>query len=146
MKKYHSTEKGGLWGFFDPKERARKDMDKAHRELESAESTLHSSEEKIKDLMASTPPGNRIWNLMKYQANTEAIELRNSLISVQGIVESLGKMLETDRSHTMTAIDYYENYLEMLGYLQTMHTSFIQRAQGEYYDPLYANVSETPTR
>ena len=134
--KYHSTEKGGFCGLFDPKKKARQEMDNAHERLKRAERRLLSSEEKIKDLLTSTPPGNRLRNLMKFKANTEAIELRNALISVRGIVESLGTMLETDKSHSITAVEYYQNYLEMLGYLQTMHTSFIERAEGEYYEHL----------
>jgi hypothetical protein len=134
--KYHSAETGGFLGLFDPKKKARKDMDNAHEKLKRAERRLLSSEEKIKDFLTSTPPGNRLRNLMNFKANTEAIELRNALLSVQGIVESLGMMLETDKSDSITAVEYYQNYLEMLGYLQTMHMSFIERAEGEYYEHL----------
>jgi hypothetical protein len=133
---YHNTEEGGFLGLFDPKEKARKEMDKDHRQLKNAEQRLSSSEDKTKDLLSSTPPGNRLRNLTEFKANTEAIELRNALISVQAIVESLGTTLETDKSHSMTAVEYYQNYLAMLGYLQSMHASFIQRAEGEYYQHL----------
>ena len=42
--KYHSTEEGGFLGLFDPKKKARKEMDKAHNESKRAEEALQSAE------------------------------------------------------------------------------------------------------
>lgn len=131
--KYHETEGKGWMGWFDPKQKARRKMDDAYEDLAIAENKLEKSEEKFKDLLTSTPPGNRLRNLMKFKANQEAIELKNSLDIVQGVVESLGAMFKTDQKNPMSAIEYYDTYLEMLGYLQSMHAGFISRVEGEYY-------------
>ena len=134
--KYHGTAKKGFLGFFDPKEDARKEMDKAHTLFSVAERRLNTSEEKVKDYLTSTPPGNRLSNFRNYEPDNEAIELRNALIIVQATAESLGGMLQIDKTNSLAALEYYDSYLELLGYLQAMHASFIQRAEGKYYDQL----------
>lgn len=137
--RYHETEDPhGWWDVFaaSVKRRARVSMDRAHRDLRQAESHIERSEETFKAILSATPDGDRLRRLKSFQANTEAMDLRNCLATLKATAEAQGVMLSVDRKNALSAQEYYQLYGEMLGYAQAMFTAFIERAEGVYREHL----------
>lgn len=137
--RYHqAVEPQGWWDVSAgaAKRRARLAMDRAHRELRQAETKIEAAEIRFTAILRSTPDGDRLRRLRPFQANTEALDLRNCLLTLKATAEAQGVMLGIDRKNSLSAQEYYQFYGEMLGYAQALFTAFIERAEGAYRDHL----------
>ena len=131
VEKYKNTKNGGFLGFFNPKNKAQEDMERAKNVLKSVKRALNNSEAQLKKILSNI--NNNKTKGPKYNANRDVHCLREALECINFIVVWQGGQLKNDPKNARKALEYYSLYCEMLSYLESMHIGFIGRAEGKYY-------------
>lgn len=120
------NKRKGIWGF-------------RYNARESAKTKYDEVQDKLKDLLASTPSdSNEVkGDLVKDShaaatSNAEIIELRLSIDNLRNVVRQYRKDFLKDTTNLELATDYYNAHVECLASLVEMHDEFIQNVDVKY--------------